>query len=270
MNFYKSRDAAKVVYTCVVGDYDRLYPPVEKDPDTRYIALTDDPDLRAPGWKTQLISLETDLSPSLLNRYCKLFPWKFFPLATRSVYVDGNIRILSSLSRLFDLIDDGYDIALLRHPRRKYVSEEADACVQHKKVKSVDIIEAEISALKAAGYVDRGRLTENNVIVRSHTSKELRSAMEGWWEFIQKYSGRDQMSLHHFLQAENVKSLVLPFNVREPNPFFDIYPHFGSLNFWYERIACHNSARKREGQFHYFKYRLLRKLIRLFERKPSV
>jgi hypothetical protein len=255
-----------IVYTCVIGNYDRLYPPLGSDPNTRYIALTDDPKLKAPGWEVQVLKARGDLTPSTLNRHCKLFPWKYLPEAKKSIYVDGNIRILSQLSRLFDLIDEGYDIALLRHPHRNFVHEEINACIKLRKINNPDTLYAEQKVMFEQGFIDQGQLTENGVIIRSHLKEEVRVAMELWWSFVQSYSGRDQVSLHHCLTNSDVKSIRLPFNVREPNPYFDIYPHFGQLKTWDQRVNAHNAARRSENYLMEFRYHAVRKIIRILLR----
>ncbi|WP_116083508.1 glycosyltransferase domain-containing protein [Tropicimonas sp. IMCC34011] len=260
----------RIVYTCVVGGYDKLFRPLAADTETRYIALTDDPNLRAPGWEVQVIDLDLELSKSMQNRHCKCFPWKYLPLARTSIYVDGNVRILSNLSRLFDCADDGYDIVLFRHPKRNFVAEEVAECIARKKVQSREIIETEYSKLLEDGFVDIGHLTENGVIVRSHQSMELQNAMEHWWQFIQKFSGRDQISLHHCLHKASVRKLILPMNFREPNPYFDLYPHFGALATWVDSLNAYNSARKSEGLALNIKYRAIRRITRRFKSASSL
>lgn len=255
----------KIIYTCVVGGYDQLYPPVIADVGARYIALTDDPNLAAPGWEVIVLKDRTDISPSMLNRRCKLFPWEYLPETRKSIYVDGNIRILSDLSRLFDVIDYGYDIALLRHPLRNFICDEIDACVRLRKIENRDIIDLEYKALLSDGFIDQGLLTENNVIIRSHESAKLQCAMNIWWHFVSTYSGRDQISLHHALSASGAYYAILPFNVRDKNPFFDIYPHFGNLETRRQKFSAHLSARKSEGlhmELGYLFYRIMHRIAR--------
>lgn len=239
-----------------------MFPPLAFDTDTRYIALTDDPNLHAPGWEVRVIKTNCELSNSLLNRHCKCFPWEYLPPTNASIYIDGNIRILSNPSRLFDCIDDGYDIVLFRHPKRSLITEEVNECIARKKVQTRGVIEMEYSKLLEDGFVDAGRLSENGVIIRSHSSSELQKAMEYWWSFIISFSGRDQISLHHCLQKASTRKLVLPMSYREPNPYFDVYPHFGTLKSWDEFLNAFNSVRKSEGPLLNIKYRAVRKVTR--------
>jgi|TARA_B110000908_G_C10211277_1_gene430387 hypothetical protein len=249
-----------IVYTCVIGNYDKLYPPICDNQDIRYVALTDNPKLKAPGWELRLIENQSSKNSSLTNRHCKLFPWKYLPEATNSIYVDGNIRIISTPSRLFDLVKDECDIALFRHPDRNFVLEEIEACARHGKVQNQDIINKEYQALLDDGFIDQGRLTENGVIIRSHKSAKLRAAMEMWWSFVHTYSGRDQISLHHCLAKTAVKPNILPINFRERNPFFNLYPHAINIKNPIQKLDIHLSARRSEGTLRQIQYATFRKL----------
>ena len=237
------RKITKIVYTCVTGSYDKLYPPLVTDPSTRYVALTDDTKLNAPGWEVRVIGNQSNLTPSLLNRQCKIFPWRYLPEA--------------NLNRLFDLLDDRHPIVLLRHPQRNFVREELDACVSREKVTNRNVLDAEYEALLEEGFVDNGLLTENSIIIRSHESKKLRAAMAMWWGFVEGYGGRDQISLQHCLFSQDVRPLILPFNARERNPFFDKYPHLGKITTYRKRLKATFHARRMEGKRFYVLSRVL-------------
>jgi hypothetical protein len=252
----------RVIYTCVTGNYDRVYPPVTTSGDVQFIMLTDDDTLSVPGWNVKVISPSKDLSPSLQNRHCKIFPWKYIQDTDESIYVDGNVRILSDLSGIFSHLDGHHDVVLLRHPKREFVHEEIESCVQLKKVNDRTSLDNEYAELIKRGFIDHGMLTENNVIIRSHNSMAAKEAMQIWWEFVTKYSGRDQISLHYALSASAAKVKILPVNAKKTNPYFDIYPHMGTKKTYLERKIVHLSARKSEGVFWCILHKTLKKLYK--------
>ena len=90
-----------LVYTCVFGGYDRVYPPVHRDPAIDYVLVTDDPAMSVAGWRTLAVDRERFGSEKAPNRHFKM-------LAHRnglagydvSVYVDGNIRVIGRTAEL--------------------------------------------------------------------------------------------------------------------------------------------------------------------------
>lgn len=90
-----------------------------------------------------------------------------------------------------------------------------------------------IKLLKKEGYPEHNGLYENNFIYRKHNEKEIVGLMNQWWQFINKYSRRDQMSLCYLLWKNKVKSECF-FNqglsVRKHKDFQFIKRHKGSVH----------------------------------------
>lgn len=242
-----SSGSDRVVYTCVMGGYDVVFPPIKRTPNTDYVLFTDNRDYIINGWQTVFIEKSADLPSNLQNRHCKIFPEAYFSGYTASMYLDGNIRILGDLDRLFRILERSYDIVLLEHPRRFSVSEEVEACVRMKKAYS-ESLKSEFEEIMRQGFVENGYLTENNVIVRRHNVEQTSLAMAEWWEFVQRFSGRDQISLLHCLQKFNCRAMILPFCSRDPNPFLYKYGHFNIKSGWLDRMIVISGARRGENQ----------------------
>ena len=216
----------RVLYSCVLAGYDRVLPPVRKSPGVDYVLFTDDPTLEVPGWDIRRITLPAGKRPHLLNREIKFFPEKYLPGYDASIYIDGNLRVQGCVEPLFAILGQGFDIVLFRHPERTRVDEEIKAVIQYGKAPA-DVLYREYEALLEAGFRETGLLSENNMLLRRHGVEELHRAMTDWWQQVSGYSGRDQLSLHFFLQRHRCRTLVLPIHAREPNPFFCYYPHLG-------------------------------------------
>ena len=111
-----------LVYTCVAGGYDRVYPPLVRDPDTDYVIVTDDASLKVDGWRTHFVDRNAFTSTRLMNRYFKMLGHVEFLNYEASIYVDGNIRILGGLRHLFDDFQaTGRALRLFSHPLRSTV-----------------------------------------------------------------------------------------------------------------------------------------------------
>lgn len=216
-----------IVYTVVINNYDFVLPPFYKDECVDYVVVTDNEKMQVKGWKTVLIdpSLEKK-TPSMINRYYKFFPNRFFPQYDFSIYIDGNVRVVGSVNKLIDDFEKSCSvIGLLKHPTRESVLDEVDSCIRMKKINNPDDLKGEYERYLNYGFQDSVGLTENNVILRKHNDLNLVEAMSFWWECLESSSGRDQISLPYVREKFNLSEKVYLFNTRIKNPYFRIYPH---------------------------------------------
>lgn len=181
-----------VVYTCITGFYDDLLPPREIESGIDYICLTDQSTLHIAGWKMQLIPPEFGQF-ALANRFAKMHPHLVFPEYEISVYIDGNIEIISELRLLVRQALVNQDIALYEHPFRDCVYEEARECAAighdwHWTIKK------QMKIYKQNNFPVGHGMFECNVIFRRHNSPAVRSLMEAWWDEFTNGVKRDQLS----------------------------------------------------------------------------
>jgi len=113
-----------------------------------------------------------------------------------SVYVDANVRPINNLLPLFEAFEEsGADLGMYRHYARSSVRDEAQACLFRNKVDNPDAVAEELGFYEDAGFPDTGGMWEGSVIFRRHSSEDLHSAMEEWWNLYSKFQTRDQFSL---------------------------------------------------------------------------
>jgi hypothetical protein len=251
------------VYTVVINHYDFIFPPFGASEATDFFLITDNPKLKVKGWKT--ISIDSTLSSfsaSMINRYYKLFPHRFFPGYDVSIYVDGNIRIVGSLESLVnEFRSSQYHIGLLKHPLRSNVFEEVEACIRLNKVKCVTKLREEYQAYLIAGFSDTNGLTENSVILRKHNKPKLIEAMEYWWLCMEKWAGRDQISLPYVREKFQLNEKIYSFNTRVENPYFRIYPH--RTNKIHLDFGIVLSAKRLTNQFYKLASKIYNLLLRI-------
>jgi hypothetical protein len=216
-----------LVYTCVFGGFDRVFPPVAPEPQTDYVLISDEPDLSIPGWRTMVVDPAPFRSTRAANRHFKMLGHQLFPGYDASVYVDGNVRILGKTSRLAErFLATAAAFGTYRHPDRNSVMAEVEECCRRGQVSSREAALAELDAYKAEGFPDSGGLMEATIIFKNHHHPALQPAMQLWWELFDRYRSRDQFSLPYVVWRTNLPCWLIDASFRKPNPYFGLYPHW--------------------------------------------
>lgn len=219
--------SSKVVYTCLTGQYDQLITHRYLDPTWDYICFTDNTQLlqqkQVAFWQIRPLA-RSDLDNVRLNRYHKLNPHIILPEYEESIYIDGNINILTPY--LFELIKFKHRNLLL--PKLNF----QDCIYQHiqfirqKRWDDDGILSAWEQVLKSQKFPQHYGMTENNIIYRKHNLDEIQLIMSEWWKCIEQYSKRDQLSFSYILWKHNIKIKDISFsNAREDIDNFCIIPH---------------------------------------------
>ncbi len=221
-----------VIYTVLVGEtYDSIkqFPAVSSKSD--YICFVKKGQCQEKKigiWR--ICEIEDDLMDNgRLSRIPKLLPHK--TLLTRykySLYIDANITILDDYvyNRIDELISDDIKLALLKHPFRDCVYQEAYVCVAGQRGGWLDILR-QIFFLKMNGYPKHNGLYEANLIFRNHNDPDVIKMDDLWWKTFMKYSKRDQLSLVYALKVTGLKPVYFlepGFTVRN-HPAFEYNAH---------------------------------------------
>ena len=239
-----------LVYTCVFGGYDRIYPPVAPEPEIDYVLVTDDPTMQVGGWRTLAIDpgqFETAKAP---NRYFKMLGHRReLSGYDVSIYVDGNIRVIGRLWELVDRFrDTGAAFASYRHPLRQSVQEEAACCLAGGKLKDAGRLQAELEEFRSEGFPDQQGLMETGVVLKNHHHPQLEAAMELWWGLFERYDSRDQIGLPYVQWKLGLPTWYIEPSYRLPNPHFGIYPHLGTGKA--ANLHAHVTARSYDSALH--------------------
>ena len=189
-------------------------------------------------WKAIQIPTQLDnLSSVKKQRYIKLHPDEILSENVTgkkydyTFYIDGSLRITCDIKPLvYSLIEDGRKIAIHNHYCRNCLYVEAAACVYMKKLQYNEAIQ-QIQAYKREGFPENFGLFETPVIIRKCNDSKLASVMQDWWQEIERYTHRDQLSLTYVLWKNGLDCsyiFSLGNNVWE-NPYFMYYPHNHTL-----------------------------------------
>jgi hypothetical protein len=121
-----------VVFTALFGRYESLNEIViSRDPKTRYVCFTDDPSLISETWEVIVVESNTEVNPSRRSREIKMLGHNYFPMGTRSLYLDNTVRLKVDGSIVLDEWLKETNLAFMRHYSRKTVRGEFFICAAY-------------------------------------------------------------------------------------------------------------------------------------------
>lgn len=194
-----------VIYTCQTGNYEKQI--TETITDTinfDYFYFTDNPNINVDkAWKIIDINSISWIFPEKIKndnvrkaRYIKTHPHLFFENYQRSIWIDANMQFIVSPLQFIKSIDKTCLFTTIKHPTRTCIYDEAVAVLKLGKDDKT-IVDAEIDSLNHDMFPHNHGLVESGVIVRNHKNGLVISVMEQWWEMIEGYSRRDQLSFDY-------------------------------------------------------------------------
>lgn len=217
----------KVIYTCITGSYDNLIQPTYYNSTFDYICFTDVKSLLKQKqigiWKIEKLSF-SELNNTKNARWHKTHPHILFKNYEESIWIDANADIKTSY--LFETIETANkNILIPLHFKRDCIYEECDICESSHKDTNENI-EKIRKILHANNMPKRYGLHETNIIYRKHHDKDIIKLMEDWWDCIEKYSKRDQLSFSYVLWKNNIRVEDISFpNARTNIPNFEFVTH---------------------------------------------
>lgn len=225
----KFEDKKIVVYTCITGNYDSIEDPYIKEDNVDYVIFSNQY-IESNIWIVNNIpnSIMKLKDNSLINRYIKLHPHELFKNKyDYAIYIDGNIRIMSTIKDLPKCINSKTGIAFHKHSARDDVYNELIACKLIGRAKASSC-NKQINNYKKMGVPNNLGLFECNAFILDLKNSNAEKIFEEWWkDFINEPTKRDQPSLMYSLWKNNFKSDdvgILGNNVYL-NPKFRIKSH---------------------------------------------
>lgn len=224
------RISKKVIYCCIIDGYDALTQPYHINSEWDYVCYTDDQELIKKGavgvW--QIIEARHPMMrPDLRNRYHKMHPHNLFPDHEESIYIDGNVNIISSF--LFDEIRRrSLPILIPMHFSRNCIYEEIINLLGSRRTseENRESLLEQVDFLRKVGFPDDYGLNENNVIYRVHHNEAIKRIMMRWWDLLRNFSSRDQAALSYVFWLEGIDPEEISFpNTRSLNTDFWVFAH---------------------------------------------
>lgn len=224
-----------VIYTVLVGGYDKLLQPKVVDDRFDYVLFTNDSNVTDNGnWSIRQIPIVVENDNKRLSRYPKTHPETLLSEYKASLYIDANIQIQDQwvYDRFVELYNQQIEFAGI-----KLVMTGRDCIYEHSFDMCQALLEHDYVAIKQCnklhelGFPRHFGLNENNVLFRIH-SERIKATDEEWWNWIQNYSPRDQFSFMYCLWKNGVAlNYFLPEGEDTRNgTHFRLVDHDGDAN----------------------------------------
>lgn len=212
----------KVVYTAVFGNYDNLKP-VNPEWSSKFICFTDNLNPVSNGWEYIIIPIGNK-SPTEMNRFYKILPHHFLSNYNQSLYLDGNIKLNSDPSFLFEKYLSIGNISIPKHKDRNCLYLEGRKCID------MQIVDKAVTLRQLKKYADSGfprnfGMTENNIILRNHNNEKIIELMEDWWQEFTDGGKRDQISLPFLIWKNKIDVIELKEGPRSSEKLFELTLH---------------------------------------------
>lgn len=190
------------VVRCIVNGYDEVTPAGLEDPDIKSFLFTDDPSLVSDGHEVLPVPFWSS-DPKRMSLYVKVHCPRIMreldPSITHVLWIDGNktLNVPPSEYLQFELADGLSAVNAYRHSARRTVSEEIDE-VSRKNYAPSALLEAQKEGMLKKldlGDLSDLELSETPLVLYSMAEfKKLDNLSTIWWNEIESYTSRDQVS----------------------------------------------------------------------------
>ena len=190
-----------VIYTVLFGNYDALKEPLYVTPNCDYYILTNQ-DVRADSvWKKYPLEKFNEQVKGFSNlekaRFFKLHPHLLFSEYKYSMFIDANLQMVTDMRPVFAQLEDNF-IAIHNQPGRDCVYQEATEIIVIGKAEKSEVMK-QMMTYKKEGFPEHYGLFRTCVVVREHNNERCKKLMELWWNEINRFTKRDQLSFTYAL-----------------------------------------------------------------------
>lgn len=211
-----------VVYTCITGNYDNLQEPLLVDNNIEYVCFTNNRAIKSKKWNIEYVS-DNQLDDMYLAKKYKFFPNEFFREYELSVWVDGKFLIKNNFCSYISKYKKNMPMICFPHFERNCIYEEAAECIKCRKGDRVKILQQCSDYFRDSYPINNG-LYEMGCIVREHNNPLVIKLMQEWWQQIQKYSYRDQISFPYVCWKNNFRPDICDLPIGS-NPWLEVKKH---------------------------------------------
>lgn len=178
------------VFTAIFGNYEQVRNPAKINKDIRYVLFTDR-EVKNPGvWEVRIVPHFG--SHAKTARHYKILSTRYLQDADATVWHGGWLRLIKDPMNAVSYLKK-CDIAMEPHLERSCIYKEAAACINLGKVNEQNA-RKQMKEYRKDGFPRNYGLTSAFLIVRRNTPR-IAELEELWWEQIDKFTIRDQLSL---------------------------------------------------------------------------
>lgn len=224
-----------VIYTAIFGGYDELIDPTYKPQDADFICFTDR-DLKSDVWKViKCTPIYQDMN-RCAKKY-KILPHRYLSNYDYSIWIDGNIDIISDINEIIEHYLTDNNMALFDHNKnvldpRNCIYDEYSAIMYFGQRNGnykddPTIMTKQMQRYQLEGYPAQNGLATCMIMLRKHTEPDVIKTMEDWWQEIKYGSRRDQLSFNYVAWKDKFKFNYLPGDSRSNKWFIQKPGHSG-------------------------------------------
>lgn len=188
----------RTIYTVIFSDYEDLKEPRIITPGWKYICFTDQP-LTSKIWEIRQV--DTWANKRMHSREYKINFDRYID-DEESIYIDGSFTINCNLEKWWKRFST--PATFVQHPRRNCVFDEIKQCIEYKRC---DIGKLEKQRSAYTGVVKpRSGVIQSGLMMR-RKAPEVIALMREWWNELQKYSTRDQISMAYVAMGKRINTI---------------------------------------------------------------
>ena len=208
-----------VVYTAIIGEYDKLKDPLIVDKDVDYVCFTDSDKIKSRIWKViKFDYLYRD--PRRTARLLKVLPHLIFRRHKINLWIDASFLIKGSIKNFCKKYYNN-SLSCFPHNERDCVYEEIDDAIYKDNVKT---LRQQAEDYKKEGLPKNFGLISSGILLRNNLSEKVVKLMDCWANQIDIYSSRDQVSFSYCIWKLEEKYLLMPLNIFN-NDYFEHVNH---------------------------------------------
>lgn len=142
----------------------------------------------------------------------KLLPHRYFSEYDISVWIDSKFRIVSNTVDIIKEHMKDADFVVLPHYREhNSIAKELDLNIKNYRG-DPKIMHRQIDDYRKEGMPETLEIVNCGMIMRRHNKPEIKAFDEAWWEEVNKYSFRDQLSFPYLAWKMKLKYKKMSFH----------------------------------------------------------
>ena len=184
-----------MIYSAIIGQYDKPLQPSVVDDRFDYVLFSNCFFEGKMGvWQIKRIDYVNSIQTKIA-RYVKTHPESLLQQYEASLWLDANIRIKNQCvyDRFVELVEKGVRVASVKYVGCDCVYEEMFRVLDFRYENEKTVVEWG-RYLRKLDYPRHNGLIETGVIFRVHSLDDVKAMDALWWNYIENFSRRDQLS----------------------------------------------------------------------------
>ncbi|WP_059109776.1 MULTISPECIES: rhamnan synthesis F family protein [Pantoea] len=197
------KKAKVALVTAIIGDFDALFLPKYLEGDVDYHCFSD---TVSDGYGVFQVHKPpyVDADPRRTARYIKTNLLKYVEGYDYIVWIDANVEINVRVTELVQRVSSSsHTLGAIQHPVRDNLFEESEEIISWK-LDDESVVREQTARYESIHNLRSAPLIESNVLVMDARDEKIHNFMRLWWNEINNYSRRDQLSIGYALEEANV------------------------------------------------------------------